>query len=142
MTLVLDASAVLAWLVKRTDPREAALADAIFSSVEQEEALVPSLWFPEVANGLLVAERRKMVASAEASRFLTELRTLPIAEDKVWPSTLQRAVFQLALAHGLTAYDATYIELALRHRSTLATFDRKLAEAARSAEIGVFGDPA
>lgn len=140
MGLVLDASSVLAWLVERTDPNEAALANTIFSSVEQEEALVPSLWFPEVANGLLVAERRKMVAPSEASRFLVELRALPIAEDKVWPSTLQGSVLQLARAYGLTAYDATYVELALRTGSALATFDRRLAEAARLAGIRVFGD--
>jgi predicted nucleic acid-binding protein len=48
----------------------------------------------------------------------------------------------LARAHRLTAYDATYLELALRRGAPLATFDQKLAEAARKAGGRVFGDAA
>jgi predicted nucleic acid-binding protein len=142
MGLVLDASSVLAWLVRRQDPIEAAIADALFSEVEQESAMVPPLWYMEVINGLLVAERRKLIPVSEASRFLSELRALPIAEDKVWPSNLQNSVLQLARAYSLTSYDAVYIDLCLRMQYSIATFDRKLATAARSAGIRIFGDPA
>ena len=140
MQLVLDASAVLAWFVQRGDPREAAMADEILSNVERQEAMVPSLWFTEVANGLLVAERRNRTDFPKAARFLNELAALPIAEDRVRPSFVQIEVLALARRYSLTAYDATYLELALRTGRTLATFDQNLAEAARKAGGRVFGD--
>lgn len=140
MGLVLDASAVMAWFVQRSDPDEAALADEILSNVEHDEAVVPALWFIEVVNGLLVAERNRRSGRSEASRFLAELGAMPIAEDRVRPSAIQGEILALARMNGLTSYDAVYLELVLRTGRTLATFDQKLAEAARKAGGRVFGD--
>jgi predicted nucleic acid-binding protein len=140
MKLVLDASAALAWFVQRSDRREATLADQILTSVERDEALVPALWFTEVSNGLLVAERMRRSDSREATRFLSELAAMPIVEESVRPRFVQVDVLGLARRYELTAYDATYLELALRTRRTLATFDRQLAEATRKAGGQVFGD--
>jgi predicted nucleic acid-binding protein len=142
MGLVLDASAVLAWFVRRADRREAALADQILTNVEREEALVPALWFTEVTNSLLVAERRKLADSRTTAFFLNELVAMPIAEDSARPRSVQEDVFELGRKYGLSAYDATYLELALRSRRALATFDRHLAEAVRKAGGRVFGDRA
>jgi predicted nucleic acid-binding protein len=140
MGLILDASAVLAWFVQRSDRREAALADRILVNVEGEEALVPALWFPEVINGLLVAELMKRADSHKTASFLSELAAMPIVEDSVRPRFVQDDVFGLGRKYRLTAYDATYLELALRTRRTLATFDRQLADATRKAGGRVFGD--
>jgi predicted nucleic acid-binding protein len=142
MGLVLDASAVIAWFVQRSDPGEAALADEILSNVERDEAVVPALWFIEVVNGLLVAERNRRTGRSEATRFLAELAAMPIAEDRVRPSAIQGEILKLARTNGLTSYDAVYLELVLRTGRTLATFDQKLAEAARKASGRVFGDAA
>jgi predicted nucleic acid-binding protein len=140
MKLVLDASSVLAWFVQRSGRREAALADQILTSVEREEALVPALWFTEVSNGLLVAERMRRSDSHETTLFLSELAAMPIVEESIRPRFVQDDVLVLARRYELTAYDATYLELTLRTRRTLATFDRQLADATRKAGGRVFGD--
>lgn len=142
MELVLDASATLAWLVRRVDPIEDQLADEVLRFVRAANAVVPALWFPEVANGVLVAERRGGVSQSTSAAFLCMVNALPVVEDATRPSAVQPIVLTLARAYKLTAYDATYLELAMRRAATLATFDRKLAAAARSAGLRVFGDPA
>ena len=142
MELVLDASATLAWLVKRVDPSEAQLAGDLLSQIERKNAMVPALWFPEVANGVLVAERRTGIGSSTSADFLRLLETLPILEDATRPSAVQPTVLMLARTYKLTAYDATYLELVLRKGGELATFDRQLADAARAAGVCVFGERA
>ena len=140
MGLVLDASAVLAWFVQRSDRREAVMAEEILANVERDEAVVPAMWFVEVVNGLLVAERLRRTSPSKAAQFLADLAALPIAEDRVRPSVTQREVLALARRHGLTAYDAVYMELSLRTGRALATFDKQLAKAIRKAGGRVFGD--
>jgi len=142
MGLVLDASSVLAWFVQRPDRREAVLAEEILANVERDEAVVPAMWYVEVANGLLVAERLRHTGSSKAAQFLGELSAMPIIEDRLSPSATQSQVLALARRHGLTAYDAVYMELALRTGKALATFDKQLAKALRKAGGKVFGDPA
>jgi predicted nucleic acid-binding protein len=140
MPIVLDASAALAWLIDRTDPAEIQLSLRILESVESQSARVPSLWFSEVSNGVLAAERHHGSSATKSIAFLGLLKTLPIDEDKVELWSTQPAVLALSRAYGLSAYDATYMELALRTGSALATFDQKLAQASRSGGISVFGD--
>lgn len=140
MQLVLDASATLAWLVERIDGAEAQLADEILGQVQTRDAVVPALWFPEVANGVLVAERKGEIGSYTSASFMSLVNALPIVEDRTRLSALQEMVLTLARAYGLTGYDATYLELVLRTGGTLATFDRQLADAVRTAGGRVFGD--
>ncbi len=140
MAILLDASAALSWCLQRSDTGEAAMSDAVMGAVEREGALVPSLWFVAVANGVLATERRGLLPVAEARGFLAILKSLPIDRDEAPAGERQERVLQLAGAFGSTAYDATYLELAERTGSRLATFDRRLAEAARAAGVGVFGD--
>lgn len=142
MGLVLDASAALAWIFNRTDPAEAQIASDLLIELRTQNAVVPTLWFAEVSNGILVAERRGLCDAAKSAYFLSRLSGLQIAEDTVKASGLRDPVLALGRAHSLTAYDATYLELALRSGRTLATFDRRLAEAARASGVKVFGDPA
>jgi len=142
MELVLDASATLAWLVRRIDPREDRLADEVLRQIQSQGALVPALWFPEVANGVLVAERRGGMSSSTSASFLGMVDALPIVEDATRPAAVQAMVMMLARSYKLTAYDATYLELVLRTGRALATFDRQLAEAVRKAGGRVFGDAA
>jgi predicted nucleic acid-binding protein len=142
MGLVLDASAAMAWLVNRANAAEAQLADEVLRAIQTADAMVPALWFPEVANGVLVAERKGGIGSSTTASFMGLVNTLPIAEDRVSPSAVQGKVLTLARKYGLTAYDATYLELVLRTGRELATFDSQLAEAVRLAGGRVFGDPA
>jgi predicted nucleic acid-binding protein len=139
---LLDASMALAWQFKRVDPAEILLAEKALEELSSFQAIVPALWYAEVANGVLRGERQGAISSIQTAYFLNELAQTEIVADEISPRTRQAAVLDLARSHGLTVYDATYLELALRRVATLATFDRKLADAARAAGVRVFGDPA
>ena len=140
MELILDASATLAWLVRRVDPIEDQMADEVLRTVRTRNAIVPSLWYHEVANGILVAERRGGVSQSTSESYLRMVDTLPILEDATRPSAVQPTVLILARTYKLTSYDATYLELVMRKGGELATLDRKLADAARAAGVRVFGE--
>lgn len=140
MTLALDASVVLAWHITRTDPNEASLAQQVLQLTMSHGALVPCLWYTEVANALLNAERNQYSDPQASARFLADLESLPITMDSASPRSLQTKTLDLARAHQLTPYDATYFELAQRKNASLATFDRRLADSFRKAGGHVFGD--
>src|SRR5664279_680342 len=101
MDLVLDASATLAWMVRRADPAEERLADEILGCVQAREALVPALWITEVANGVLTAERRGGIGHAMSASFMGLVNALPIVEDTLRPSAVQANVLMLARAYQL-----------------------------------------
>jgi|ERR1039458_5170614 predicted nucleic acid-binding protein len=132
----------LAWLIERADRTEAALAQRAFAEVSASGARVPALWYWEVANTLLVFERAKRLTEQLSASYLSDLSLMAISLDDLSPALRQTRVLDLGRMHKLTAYDATYLELAMRRAATLATFDRKLADAARAAGVRVFGDPA
>ena len=138
--LVLDASMALAWLFTREKPEEAACADRALAALELAGASVPPLWHTEVINSLLVGERRGILTAALSADYLSRLSLLPIATDDGAPVGRRDLVMSLARQHNLSAYDATYLDLALRSGSTLATFDGDLANAMRRAGGKVFGD--
>jgi predicted nucleic acid-binding protein len=142
VSIVLDASMALSWLIDRADRSEAALAQRAFGEVNLTGAQVPALWFAEVANTLLVFERAKRLTEQNSASYLADLALLAITQDDLPPASLQQRVLDLGRVYKLSAYDATYLELAMRRAATLATFDRKLADAARAAGVRVFGDAA
>ncbi len=128
---VLDASVAAAWLLDdEVDPG----AVAALAWLRQEGAIVPPLWHYEVRNALLVAERRGRVTGHEAAERLNSLKELPIATDR--DADLQVA-FDLAREHGLSFYDALYLELAMRSEAPLATLDAQLARAAAAEGLEV-----
>ena len=122
--LVVDASVVVAWLFDDEDePR----ADRVLGQLVEDGALVPQLWHLETRNSLLTAERRGRLSAEEVKERLDALKGLPIATDE--EPDLQSA-FDLARAHGLSLYDALYLELAKRENAELATLDGPLGRAA------------
>ena len=126
MPFVLDASVTLAWaLTDEDDPR----ADRAFASVRTDSAVVPALWWFEIRNSLLTAERRSRLSIADVTRFLGDLDRLPIAIDRDPDDSL---VLSVARRRRLTVYDAAYLELALRRALPLTTLDRQLAAAAHA----------
>ena len=129
MVFVLDCSVAMAWMF-RDEATEA--TDRLRDMLVQDRALVPALWPSEAANALLVATRRRRIAREEWSRVRMELNALPIDIDPPSAERTLGLVLDLALAHGLTAYDATYLELAIRMGLPLATLDRDLRTAARA----------
>jgi predicted nucleic acid-binding protein len=129
---VLDCSVTVSWFFEdEVDAHAEAVEDSLASAV----AMVPALWPLEVANALLMGERRGRTTEAKTSAFLTLLRSLPIEMDDETGLRSWRESFHLARAHGLSVYDAAYLELALRRGLPLATLDTKLKTAA--ATVGV-----
>ena len=142
MNGVLDASMALAWLFTRADPAEAALADQALRDLPSTSWVVPAVWYAEVANGLLRGERAGLIQPPQTGFFLDRISLAHIETEQESPRTHQVSLLALARANRLTAYDATYLELALRRGVQLATFDQKLAGALRKAGGRVFGDAA
>jgi predicted nucleic acid-binding protein len=133
--LVLDSSIALAWcFADEKNP----YADAIAVLFPNLEAFVPALWHLEVSNALLMGERRGRNTPADTAQWTTFLASLPIFLDD---QTMRRAwtdTASLARLWNLTAYDATYVELALRRGLPLATLDTKLKAAAIAAGVLIY----
>ena len=138
MTLVLDASMALSWAFERAEAGQRDCSERALSLLETGSALVPVLWHTEVSNGLLVGERRKLITPAESQDFLARLDRLSIASDAAAPQIRRDLVMGIARQHGLTVYDACYLDLVMRVGGILATFDVPLASAAHAAGVAVF----
>ncbi|HSR09234.1 MAG TPA: type II toxin-antitoxin system VapC family toxin [Bryobacteraceae bacterium] len=131
----MDASVALAWGF----PDEGnEYADAALLKLERETMLVPALFALEVANALVMGERRKRLRQAEIRRFVDLLEGLSMVQDVQPRSVIMSAVLAIAREHGLSAYDAAYLELAIRAGAPLATLDKALRAAARKAGVTVY----
>jgi predicted nucleic acid-binding protein len=129
-SLVLDASVTISALIEEDQSEQ---ARGILETIAKDGAVVPALWSLEVGHILLRAERRRPARCGE-SAGAPETAVAPA--DRVdhemaghaWHDTMA-----LAERHGLTLYDATYLELSLRRGLRLATFDAALRRAATAA---------
>jgi predicted nucleic acid-binding protein len=97
--------------------------------MRSEEGVVPSLWWVEVRNILIVNERRRRITESGTASFLLQLSLLRLRVDR---SAEENAVLRLARAHRLSVYDAVYLELAQREGLPLATLDAELRRVAGS----------
>lgn len=132
---VLDCSVTLAWLF---DDEQDAYADAILARLPSIEMIVPRLWHLEVANVLVSNERRGRCTQADSTNWFAFLSNLPISVDRetelhAWSDTMT-----LARQHGLSVYDAAYLELALREQLPIATSDKKLKSVATAIGVSLF----
>lgn len=126
MPFVVDASVTLGWCL----PDEAnAYTAAVLARLTADQAVVPAVWRLEVSNALLVAVRRGRVTQAQTLQSLALLDSLPIGIDLATTDPDGVKLVDLARNHGLTVYDATYLELAMRSGYALATQDRRLQSA-------------
>ena len=133
MTIVVDASIAVAWLL----PDEGGEAvDGVLDRIETEGAVTPSLFLHEVRNTLLVSERRKRLAMHVADALLVRLAKLPVRDSGCGDDG---EVFRVARLYNLSAYDAAYLALALETGAPLATADRRLAVAAHAAGVSLIG---
>jgi predicted nucleic acid-binding protein len=132
VTFVLDASTTVAWALDESN-RWAAQA---LTRMRGDPALVPTLWWFELRNALLVNERRGRITERQTARFLRDVERLAITIDNT-PD--ESSVLTLARRHRLTVYDAAYLELALREALPLATLDKALADAAGAEGVSLIG---
>ena len=133
---VLDSSVALAWVLpgEGTDATE-----ALLDEIAADGAAAPGLWPLETANVLLQAEKARRITQDERRRSLTTLAALPIHID---PDTAAQAfgrTLSLAETQGLTLYDASYLELALRLALPLASLDKPLRRAAEANGVALLG---
>ena len=132
---VLDCSVTMSWCLQdEADPR----VDALLVSLPTQEAVAPSHWPLEVANVLAACERRGRVTAARIAEVLGFLDGLPIVIDDQTAMKAFGDVLALARAHQLTAYDAAYLELALRKGCPLASLDASLNETAAKLGVALF----
>lgn len=136
MTLVLDGSVALAWVF--TDERDA-VAEAVLNDVKRDGAVVPNLWALEVANSLLQAERRGRLSLDNRRAALSGFGALRITVDHETNRHAWAATLELAERHGLTVYDSSYLELALRLDLPLASRDKALRRAALERGVPILG---
>jgi predicted nucleic acid-binding protein len=136
VSFVLDSSMTLAWYFEdeRTEERT-----AVLQRVAAEGAIVPAHWRLEVLNGFQAALRRQRIDRAYRDASLVDLESLLITIDSETNLSAWAATLQLSDRLGLTAYDAAYLELALRRRLPLATLDGDLIRAARSENVPLVG---
>ncbi|MFI5459695.1 MAG: type II toxin-antitoxin system VapC family toxin [Isosphaerales bacterium] len=134
--LVLDCSIVMAWYFV---DESSEYADQVARRLPQQAAFVPLNWPLEVANVLLMGERRKRSTQAQAARLLKTLEGLPITLDDETNRHAWNTTLSLARAHDLTAYDAAYLELAMRRDLPLASLDDKLKAAAQAVGVPLYG---
>jgi predicted nucleic acid-binding protein len=101
------------------------------------EAIAPAIWPTECVNVLLMAERRKRLTPIEVEANVAKLQLIDIAIDTEMAERSFTDIFTLAREHGLTSYDAAYLELAARRRLPLATKDADLKAAAQKMGLAV-----
>jgi predicted nucleic acid-binding protein len=132
--IVIDASVALAWCF----PDEASdYADGVLVALEDRTAIVPAIWSLEIANALLVGERRKRIRQPEVRRFIELLKGLSILEDGQPFAETVSNILPLAREHDLSAYDAAYLDVAVRHGVPLATLDAALQKACHAAGVKI-----
>jgi predicted nucleic acid-binding protein len=131
MPFVLDASVAACWAFEDEDHPTATLA---LERIRSDQARVPSLWWFEVRNTLIINERRGRLAEADTAAFLRGLSRLGVTVDRL-PE--EAGVMTLARKHRLTVYDASYLELAQRETLPLATLDADLIRAAREENLSL-----
>ena len=134
--VVLDASFVLRYLLHTDAPRPHPAGLGLLRACE---LIVPALWNAEVANALVQAERRAAVPAARIGAALAAVMALAPVVDSVAVDVARN--LECARAHGLSAYDSLYFELALRRRAALATYDAAMIAAAPRAGIRLFPSP-
>ena len=132
--LVLDASVALSWCFKN---EATTVGDRVLERLEDAAASVPGIWHLEIANVLALSERRGRITPANSSEFIGLLGTLVIVIDEETPSRALGRVLDLARAERLTAYDAAYLELAMRLGIPLASKDADLCDAAEHLGVSV-----
>ncbi len=136
--LVIDSSVAIAWCFPDEQDQ---YSQSVLDAVGSERAIVPDLWHLEVANPLVTGERRKRSTQANTVAWLGFLASLPIAVDEDTKAHAFGDTLNLAREHKLSAYDAAYLELAMRRGLPLATLDEPLKTAAQRVGVPLYAIP-
>lgn len=136
MNWVLDCSFAAASFLPDENP---ILVEKFFSKLGKDiTAIVPSIWWYEINNVILVSKRRKRLTEEIAEGIYSILETLQIEIDKNFSYKIMKITFDLADKYDLSIYDASYLELCKRKNSGLASFDEKLIKSAKKEKVLIF----
>lgn len=140
MRFVLDPSVAASWLLTDGRDVDARSSLALLQKLRDPgaSAIVPVTWSLELANVLARSESRGLVTQNQNQAFIALLVQLPIVVDAETALQCLTATLDVARRYGLSSYDASYLELALRRQLPLATFDKDLRRAAKKAGVGGF----
>ena len=138
MSFVLDNSVTMRWFFGEGRPQELAYAAKVLDALKVTNAIVPVTWGLEVANFIARAETKSLVTEARSGAFLALLEDVDIDVDAATFVQALSGTLQLARRYKLSAYDASYLELALRRGLPLATLDEDLQKAAKKAGVKKF----
>ena len=137
-SLVLDNSVAMRWCFKDGSDTDLAYAEMVLESLSDHSVQVPNLWHLEAANVLVRAEKKQWLSVEQREQFLALLMSMPIEVDSATFQNAMTATFKLAQEYNLSAYDAAYLELALRYSLPLATLDTDLRKAAEKVGVAIF----
>lgn len=131
---VLDCSVAISWIL----PDEYSdYAEKILTFLDEKQAIVPSIWYLEIANVLTVSERRGRMTQVQTQQALSLLESLNIVMDKETEAKALNVTLNLAREQNLASYDAAYLELAIRLGIPLATSDNKLISVANQCHVAL-----
>jgi predicted nucleic acid-binding protein len=138
MSWVLDSSVTLAWALP--DENSVKAEEVLKKTTNDKGFWVPALWWYEISNALVMAQRRERIKEADRLKIINLFGLLTIQTDSSFLLENIGYLQEIALNHFLSVYDASYLELALRKGLGLATFDRRLQNAAIHAGVRTFFD--
>ena len=126
------------WFFGDGKPAELTYAAKVLDALRTDKAIVPGTWGLEVANVIAKAEAKGLVTEARSGEFLELLEGVSIEVDTATFIHARSGTLHLARRYELSAYDASYLELALRRSLPLATLDEDLQKAAKRAGVKRF----
>jgi len=134
---VLDASVAISWCFPGDPTENTPYSRRVLKELVAHDAIVPEIWAFEIANSIFVSySKRKRITGRQITEYLGLLKALPIRVESrdIWANV---DLESLARRHNLTAYDAAYLDLALRANTPLASLDEPLRQAATAEGIAL-----
>lgn len=138
LSFVLDSSVALSWCFSNEQSPESV---EVLNLARARAIFVPSLWHVEMCNILGRAYRSQRLNEADLGIALKMFATLELHTDTTVLPVSSSVLLLLMQAYSLTAYDAVYLELALRLNLPLATLDSDLASASSQAGVAMVVQP-
>ena len=132
MSFVLDSSVAISWCFKDEETPETLQT---LQRAKTTAMFVPALWYIETSNVLGLALRKGRLSEFDLRASVDTLNALEIHADKPMRPKSFSVLLPLMQKYALTAYDATYLELAMRLDLPLATLDKQLSLAAKQAGL-------
>lgn len=138
MKFVLDNSVTMRWFFGDGKQKELNYAKDVLETMKQATALVPAIWGLEISNVIVKAEAKGLVTEHRSTIFLKMIKELDIETDAQTYFRSLNDILNLARRYGLSAYDASYLELTLRENLPLATLDEDLIKAVKKAGAKIY----